>query len=123
MTFIKALPPSRLGKSHPSLQSYLDAVYPDLVLDKKHDTTKRDDDDAVLRPPVRPKQKEFSLVVVTESRYKRILLGMKNRGFGKGFYNAFGGKIDPGDKSPAYGAMRELKEETNINVPLDVIQR
>eukprot|EP00957_Ditylum_brightwellii_P143044 10899135-Ditylum_brightwellii.AAC.1 len=32
------------------------------------------------------------------------------------------GQIDPGNKSPVYGARHELKEETNDNFLLDVIQ-
>ena len=54
---------------------------------------------------------------------RRILLGQKHRGFGKGFYNSFGGKVDPQDESIAAGATRELEEETGIRVPLDTMSK
>lgn len=60
------------------------------------------------------KNKEYTLIVVTTPD-GRILLGEKHRGFGKGFYNSFGGKVEPGEKLAA-SACRELREETNIEV-------
>ncbi|EJD02731.1 uncharacterized protein FOMMEDRAFT_107702 [Fomitiporia mediterranea MF3/22] len=38
---------------------------------------------------------------------------MKKRGFGKGMYNGFGGKVEP-HESPIEAAARELKEEAGI---------
>lgn len=108
MTFPHALPKNRLGIGHKTLVDFNEAVYP-------HTGGK---------PTPRPKRKEFSLVVVTESsRGRRILLGMKHRGFGSGFFNSFGGKLDECDASPAAGAVRELEEETNIKVPLNIMER
>ena len=44
---------------------------------------------------------------------KRILLGMKNQGFGEGKYNGFGGKIEP-QEDPEKAALRELLEESSL---------
>jgi len=43
----------------------------------------------------------------------KILLGMKKRGFGKGRYNGFGGKVHDGE-SVEEAAKRELMEEVGI---------
>jgi 8-oxo-dGTP pyrophosphatase MutT (NUDIX family) len=92
--FHNALPESRLGQQHDCLEAFQEATV-------NH------------HQPVR-QQKEYSLVVVTEQP-RRILLGMKNRGFGKGMYNSFGGKRERGE-SFVQGACRELEEETGIVV-------
>ena len=68
--FHNALPASRLGKEHESLQAF-------------QNTVKFSPSSA----------KEYSLVVVTDSSKQKILLGLKHRGFGKGMYNSFGGKV------------------------------
>ena len=90
------LPPSRLGQAHPSFASFEDAV-------RSHHTV--------------TSTKEFSMVVVTEpAPIRRILLGEKQRGFGKGFHGSFGGKVEPGE-SGLDTAVRELEEETGIAAP------
>lgn len=43
-----------------------------------------------------------------------ILLGMKKRGFGQGYWNGFGGKIKKGE-SPEDAALRELYEEVGLS--------
>lgn len=45
----------------------------------------------------------------------RILLGMKKRGFGQGWWNGFGGKLDEGEAYTA-GAVRETSEEVNVHI-------
>ncbi len=60
--------------------------------------------------------KENGKIVTTlcvVSRRKKVLLGMKKRGFGAGKWNGFGGKISDGG-SIDEAAVRELKEETGI---------
>lgn len=93
--FHHRLPESRLGQAHGDLESFQRAA-------SSHS----------YQPT---KTKEFTLIVVTASP-RHILLGFKNRGFGKGMYNSFGGKFDHADESPEECASRELLEETNIRV-------
>ena len=94
--FKNALPPSRLGKAHGSLDAFRAA-----------------------QKTMPQKSKEYTLIVVTETYNKKILLGMKNRGFGTGMYNSFGGKFDSPTESVEQCACRELHEETNISIPLE----
>ena len=56
-------------------------------------------------------KKILTLCVVYDE--KRILLGMKKRGFGMGRWNGFGGKVEEGESIEA-AAVRELKEEAGI---------
>ncbi|KNC99035.1 uncharacterized protein SPPG_05985 [Spizellomyces punctatus DAOM BR117] len=46
---------------------------------------------------------------------RRVLLGMKKRGFGAGYWNGFGGKVEKGE-TILEGAVRELEEEAGIRV-------
>jgi 8-oxo-dGTP diphosphatase/2-hydroxy-dATP diphosphatase len=48
-------------------------------------------------------------------KHPKILLGMKKRGFGKGRWNGFGGKIKDGEDIKE-AAIRELKEEAGLDV-------
>lgn len=43
----------------------------------------------------------------------RLLLGRKKRGFGEGYFNGFGGKLEPGE-STDQAAVRELCEESGL---------
>ena len=107
--FPNTLPPDRLGRQHATLASFHEAVH-------------GSGDNAQKSLPGR---KYYSLVIVTDRESpsrRRILLGTKHRGFGKGLYNSFGGKIDPTDACPAAAAVRELHEEANILVPLAKMQ-
>jgi 8-oxo-dGTP diphosphatase len=46
---------------------------------------------------------------------QRVLLGFKKVGFGAGKYTGFGGKVRPGE-TPSAAAIRELEEETGLQV-------
>lgn len=97
--FTNRLPESRLGQFHSTLDSFRQA--------SQH---------------VPSRSKEFTLVVVTDSP-ARILLGLKNRGFGMGMYNSFGGKFDHPEESVEDCACRELLEETNISIPVEEMKK
>ncbi|XP_014774121.1 oxidized purine nucleoside triphosphate hydrolase [Octopus bimaculoides] len=57
-------------------------------------------------------RKILTLVLIRES--SRVLLGMKKRGFGKGNWNGFGGKVKVGEETIEDGAKRELLEECGL---------
>jgi 8-oxo-dGTP pyrophosphatase MutT (NUDIX family) len=44
-----------------------------------------------------------------------VLLGMKKRGFGQGWWNGFGGKLEPGETYVA-SAIRETNEEVGLTL-------
>jgi 8-oxo-dGTP diphosphatase len=52
---------------------------------------------------------------------KRILLGRKKRGFGKGKLNGFGGKVRAGETT-AETMVREVAEEAGVTVSLDALR-
>lgn len=64
-----------------------------------------------LKDPFR----DYTLCIVT--RHDRILLGMKKRGLGQGYWNGFGGKLE-GRETPFEAAERELHEESSLFEPL-----
>ena len=57
--------------------------------------------------------KLLTLVLVREPAARRLLLGRKKRGFGEGYWNGFGGKVEPGE-SIREAAARELEEEAGV---------
>jgi 8-oxo-dGTP diphosphatase len=61
-----------------------------------------------------PDMLQTVLCIPVDFRNKRILLGMKKRGFGSGKWNGFGGKIEHGE-SPEKAAVRELWEEAGLH--------
>jgi len=50
---------------------------------------------------------------VIVDKHGQVLLGEKKRGFGSGYFNGFGGKVEAGE-AVVEGAARELKEEACI---------
>ncbi|KAL4190620.1 hypothetical protein AMTRI_Chr07g25650 [Amborella trichopoda] len=56
--------------------------------------------------------KLFTLAIVNTGG--RVLLGLKKRGFGEGYFNGFGGKLEEGE-SIDEAAARELEEEACIS--------
>ncbi|GMI46318.1 hypothetical protein TrCOL_g9557 [Triparma columacea] len=61
------------------------------------------------------KTKHYTLVILHSPSKSSVLLGLKNRGFGEGFYNSFGGKAEQGE-DVVQGAVREVQEETGIEI-------
>lgn len=61
--------------------------------------------------------KLFTLAMVKQEN--RVLLGKKKRGFGAGYYNGFGGKVEP-QETILEAASRELVEEAGIHA--DVVE-
>lgn len=55
--------------------------------------------------------KLLTLVIIVKEG--KVLLGMKKRGFGAGYYNGFGGKVEAGETIEE-AAARELKEESGV---------
>ena len=58
--------------------------------------------------------KLLTLVMVLDQPGRRILLGKKKRGFGAGYFNGFGGKVEAGE-TVSEGAARELREEAGVS--------
>lgn len=59
-------------------------------------------------------KKEFTLVYIFDKE-GRVLLGLKKRGFGRGLWNGFGGKIQTNER-PKDCAIREVFEECGLVV-------
>ena len=55
----------------------------------------------------------MDVTLVLPIREGKVLLGLKKRGFGKGWWNGFGGKPDSGE-SLEDAAIRELREESGL---------
>jgi len=64
--------------------------------------------------PINRRKSYTNVFIVNQNR---LLLGYKKRGFGKGKYNGFGGKVEPGETS-IEAAQRELREEAGVQAPL-----
>jgi 8-oxo-dGTP pyrophosphatase MutT (NUDIX family) len=92
----------RLGRPLSSAESFTESLQP--LLSKLQ----------AAGTPLVPKQ--YTLVVCISLSQGRILLGRKNRGFGTGKFNSFGGKVEKGEDVLTC-AVRELKEEANIDCP------
>ncbi len=58
-----------------------------------------------------PKVKHLTLCFLHDDN--RVLLAMKKRGFGEGWWNGYGGKLIEGE-TPEQAAIRELEEESGI---------
>lgn len=68
-----------------------------------------------------PTQVVLCLPVLRGLTGNQVLLGLKQRGFGKGRVVAPGGKIEPGE-SPAEAAVRELHEETALDANIATLE-
>nr|CAD7407420.1 unnamed protein product [Timema cristinae] len=58
-------------------------------------------------------RKVLTLAIIRDGG--NVLLGMKKRGFGKGKWNGFGGKVELGE-TIHQAAVRELQEESGLHV-------
>lgn len=105
LNFANAYPASKLGTCHTTLASFCAAVQRNGKQNIDRNT------DVELS----------TLLILTNTHRRKILLGKKLRGFGTGKYNGFGGRLESTeiDPTPAHGAQRELSEEANISLPLD----
>jgi ADP-ribose pyrophosphatase YjhB (NUDIX family) len=57
------------------------------------------------------------LIKEKRGKAEKVLLAMKKRGFGEGFWNGYGGKFDPEkDKNLLESAVREVREESTVNI-------
>jgi 8-oxo-dGTP diphosphatase len=66
--------------------------------------------------------RETTLCVLVQGHPpQRVLLGLKRRGLGAGKYTGFGGKIESGETA-AVAAIREVAEETGIQIQQDNLQ-
>jgi 8-oxo-dGTP pyrophosphatase MutT (NUDIX family) len=109
--FHNVLPDERLGQQHFSLDEFRRHVANPVVAMPDVNPTSTSDIGTMHG------RKVYTLIVVTEYGTKRILLGKKHRGFGKGMYNSFGGKVEPYEcQFIPRSAIRELHEETGIVV-------
>jgi len=66
--------------------------------------------------------RQATLCFLVNEEKKLILLGMKKRGFGKGKWNGFGGKIQD-DETIEEAALRELYEEIRIKARKEDINK
>ena len=57
-----------------------------------------------------------------DEKRDEVLLGMKLRDFGKGYWNGFGGKVEAGETIEE-AAVRELKEESGVSLTGPLIKR
>jgi 8-oxo-dGTP diphosphatase/2-hydroxy-dATP diphosphatase len=62
--------------------------------------------------PAKP-YRHYTLTLILDGN--RILLGRKKRGFGEGYWNGFGGKVEAGE-TVAGSAIREIFEEVGLKV-------
>jgi 8-oxo-dGTP pyrophosphatase MutT (NUDIX family) len=67
-------------------------------------------------------ERQATLCIVMDKEKKKILLGMKKRGFGVGKYNGFGGKPLPGETIEA-AALREFQEESELRAELENLKK
>ncbi|KAI5063660.1 hypothetical protein GOP47_0022207 [Adiantum capillus-veneris] len=69
-----------------------------------------------ITPPIATYTKDIAkklLTLAIVNQRGQVLLGLKKRGFGEGYYNGFGGKVEVGETIEG-AARRELQEEAGI---------
>lgn len=64
---------------------------------------------STLKNPLRPRTVSFLV------QNNQVMLGLKKKGFGKGYWLGIGGKVEDGEAIKV-AAIREVKEETGIKV-------
>ncbi|MCB1318248.1 MAG: NUDIX domain-containing protein [Leptospiraceae bacterium] len=90
---------------------YIDAIMAAITAaEHLNENTTAIGSDDTLGPIHLPAQQTTHMTLSMIVRNNRILLGLKKRGFGKGYWNGFGGKIE-GDETDLQSARREIEEE------------
>ena len=125
MAFQHVLPPSRLGKWHDTIESFRHASNMKITKSKEYTLVVVTESHSAMVSSSKRTHNGYSNSLTisnatkdTPSSTNRILLGLKNRGFGKGMYNSFGGKFDTPEETVEECACRELREETNLQVTI-----
>jgi 8-oxo-dGTP pyrophosphatase MutT (NUDIX family) len=121
LSFVNVLPPSRLGQAHGTLDSFHAAASISTSTSKEYTLVVVTEEPSSSPRGVADEQFGKDNSPRRSPRHRRILLGLKNRGFGQGLYNSFGGKFDSPEESVEECACRELQEETNITVDVSTM--
>ncbi|MDA3815285.1 MAG: 8-oxo-dGTP diphosphatase [Patescibacteria group bacterium] len=65
-------------------------------------------------------KKITTLCIIHEGQ--KVLLGMKKKGFGKGRWNGFGGKVNPNETIEEC-VRREMREESGLDIPIENFEK
>ena len=75
-----------------------------------------------VRRPMDGEVKLLTLVIPVDDG-KRVLLGLKKRGFGEGYYNGFGGKVEPGEYTNTHNLRQKVTLRSAVRLPLGAKSR
>lgn len=85
---------------------------------QKDAVASRHDVDPVVLQSINASLARCVVAVLVENDARQILVVKSNRGFAKGLWNAPGGFVEYGEH-PEEAAIREIKEETNLDILID----
>jgi 8-oxo-dGTP pyrophosphatase MutT (NUDIX family) len=60
--------------------------------------------------------RDVTIVFLVRKDRSEVLLAMKKRGFGEGLWNGYGGKVEREDKDISSSAVRECREEAEVEI-------